>query len=52
MIETLNLTFFIGKQDVMDFKRKNKSQTDGIVVEIEPGVAQLRVSLTTTIPPI
>ena len=36
----------------MDFKRKNKSQTDGIVTAIEPGVARLQVPLATTIPPI
>ena len=35
---------------VMDFKRRNKSQTSGIVVGIKPGVAQLRVPHTTTIP--
>ena len=36
----------------MDFKRKNKSQTDGIVMGIEPRVTQLQVPLATTIPPI
>ena len=36
----------------MDFKRKIKSQTDGIVMGIEPGVTRLRVPLATTILPI
>ena len=37
---------------VMDFKRKNKSQTSGTVTGIEPGVARLRVPHATTVPPI
>ena len=37
---------------VMDFKKKNKSQMDGIVMGIEPWVTRLQVPLATTIPPI
>ena len=53
MLELVTLfnLFFI-EFTVMDFKRKNKSQTDGIVMGIEPGFTRLRVPLATTIPPI